>query len=75
VLSTIAAALIAFLSSIYVTRLNNNSLVDLEQKKLESNLIIEAGKIGINDRRTALENLSWWLEAGFIKDPERKIRR
>ena len=82
--SAIAAALIAFLSNVYasyITGRNQLALEDqkfqaqleLERQKFQTTLIIEAVKTGQKEK--ALENLDFFIEAGFLEDDKGEIKR
>jgi tetratricopeptide (TPR) repeat protein len=84
VVTAIVAGLIGFLSSAYVGYLTNRgsldiehekqkAQLDLENQKFKTNLIIEAVKTG--DRKKALDNLTFFIDAGFLDDPGGKIKR
>ena len=73
--TAIVAGLIGFVSSAYVSYTNNETSltlerekfklnIELERQKFKTNLIIEAVKTG--DKSKALDNLNFFLEAGFI---------
>lgn len=81
--TAIVAGLIGFLTSAYVSYLNNNGTLEverekeraeaaLENQKFKTNLILEAVKTG--DRQKALENLTFFIDAGFLDDPDGKIK-
>src|SRR5262249_2498276 len=62
-----------FVSNIYATHLTGASQVAVEKQKLQANLIIEAVKTG--DAQKAVQNLQFFLDAGFLDDPEGKIKQ
>jgi hypothetical protein len=81
--TAIVAGLIGFVSSAYVGYLNNKGTIALEHEreqgqltienhKSQTNLILEAVKT--RDRKKALENLTFFLDAGFIDDPDGRIK-
>lgn len=81
--TAIIAGLIGFLSSAYVTYLNNQGTLAVEQEKskaesalegqkFKTSLIIEAVKVG--DKQKALDNLTFFIDAGFLDDPDGKIK-
>jgi hypothetical protein len=70
-LAAITAALIALLSNIYATFLNGANQIAQEKQHFRANLILESVKTG--DRAKAIANLQFFLDAGFINDPEGKI--
>jgi hypothetical protein len=67
-LTAIFAGLIALLSNIYSTYLNNTNQITLEKQRLKANLIIESIKTG--DRARAMENLKFFIESGLIDDTD-----
>jgi len=70
-LAAIIGALIALLSNIYATFLSGANQIKQEQQHFRANLILESVKTG--DRNKAIANLQFFLDAGFIDDPDRKI--
>jgi hypothetical protein len=83
-LAAIGAAFIAFISNTYVANLDRSKLLlvedersktqfKLEKIKLQTNLIISAVSTG--DTITAAKNLKFFVEIGFIDDPEGKIAK
>jgi hypothetical protein len=71
ILTAIIAGLIALLSNIYSTYLSSNNQLELEKQRLKANLILESVKTGDKDK--AVDNLRFFIEAGFIEDPDGKI--
>ena len=70
--TAIVAGLAGFLTSAYVGYLNNQGSLVVEREKERANLILEAVKTG--DRKKALENLTFFIDAGFLDDPGGKIK-
>jgi hypothetical protein len=81
--TAIIAGLIGFLTSAYVGYLNNQGTLEverqkekaageLEQRKLKTSLILEAVKVG--DRQKALDNLTFFIDAGFLDDEGGNIK-
>jgi hypothetical protein len=82
--TAVLAGLIGFITSAYVGYLNNNGTLEverekeraaaaLETQKFKTNLILEAVKTG--DRQKALDNLTFFLDAGFLDDPDDRIKK
>jgi hypothetical protein len=71
-IAAIIAALIALLSNIYATYITGTNQLALEKQRLRENLIVESVKKG-DKKNKAIENLQFFLDAGFIDDPGGKI--
>jgi hypothetical protein len=82
-LAAIFGALLSFMATVYVGYLGNQSTLeierkkekaesDLEQQKFKTSLILEAVKVG--DRQKAIDNLTFFIDAGFLDDPGGKIK-
>lgn len=67
----IGAALIGFLTNVWVTNQQTKSASELKRFELESSLILKA--VATNDPAAAVKNLRFFLEAGLINDPGGKI--
>jgi hypothetical protein len=70
-IAAIIAALIALLSNIYATYITGTNQIALEKQRLRENLTLESVKT--SDKNKAIENLQFFLDAGFIDDPGGKI--
>jgi hypothetical protein len=81
--TAIVAGLIGFLTNAYVGYLNNDGTLQverqkekaeslLEQQKFKTSLILEAIKAG--DKKKAIDNLTFFIDAGFLEDPGGKIK-
>lgn len=79
----VVGALLSFMASVYVGYLNNQATLEVEQKKekaeseleqqkFKTSLILEAVKVG--DKQKALDNLTFFIDAGFLVDPGGKIK-
>jgi hypothetical protein len=79
----IVAALMGFMATVYVGYLSNQGTLqveqrkeraeaELEQQKFKTSLILEAVKVG--DKQKALDNLTFFIDAGFLDDPGGKIK-
>lgn len=69
--SIIVALIFAIFGHVVVAIINGRSNINLEQKKLQTQLIIQAVKTG--DPKQAVSNLSFLIEAGLVDDPAGKI--
>jgi hypothetical protein len=72
-MTAIIGAVIAFISSAIVTSIEGSNQLDVERQKSENALVIEAVKTG--DLNKALENLAFFVEAGFLRDPKGNLSR
>jgi hypothetical protein len=72
ILTSIIAALIAFVSSIVVTYIQQNNNLKVEEKKHESSLIDKA--INGGDLETTKKLFKFYLDTGLLTDPGGKIK-
>ena len=70
-LTTAIAAFCALLGTILGAYINGISSLNLERQKFESNLILKAVETG--DQKEAIDNLNFFVKAGFIEDSKNKI--
>lgn len=81
--TAIIAGLLGFLTSSYVSYLNNQGTLQVEQQKekaegeqdlqkRKANLILEAVKVG--DKQKAADNLLFFIDAGLLDDPDGRIK-
>jgi hypothetical protein len=73
VLTTLVVAIIGLFSNAYVTYLNGKNQLELETIRATNTLIVEAVKTGSADQTVANRNLQFFLDAGLLKDPDKKI--
>jgi len=66
------AATVTLIGNIFVTRQQTKAALEQEHVKTQSGLILEAIKTGDIDR--AATNLGFFIELGFIDDPQGKER-
>jgi hypothetical protein len=71
IITAIVAGLIALLTNIYATYLNGQNQLVLEKQRFRANLIVESVKTG--DRGKAIENLKFFMDAGFLDDPDGRL--
>jgi hypothetical protein len=67
----IIAAFITVSGNLVVTSIQGRNSLELESQKSQTSLILQAIKTG--DRQKALENLKFFIDAGFIQDENNKI--
>ena len=70
---TLIAALLTALALVGQAAINRSAMLDVEKQRLKSELIINAVRTG--DIKEAIANLKFFIEAGFIEDPEGKIAK
>jgi hypothetical protein len=71
-MTAIIGGVLALAGSIWVSYVNSESALVIEREKFKTNLILEAVKVG--DKQKALENLTFFVDAGFLDDPNGKIK-
>jgi hypothetical protein len=74
-LTLITSTVTSYLSnrgSLEVERVREKAQGELELQKLKTSLILEAVKVG--DKQKALDNLTFFIDAGFLDDPQGKIK-
>ncbi len=75
-LTLITSTVTTYLSnsgSLEVERARGKVQGELELLKLKTSLILEAVKVG--DKQKALDNLTFFIDAGFLDDPQGKIKK
>ncbi len=70
--ATIMAALFGLLGTWIGAYVQGRANIKLEEKRLESSLILKA--VETADRKEAKNNLIFFINAGFIEDPDSLIR-
>lgn len=70
-LAVIIAALVTALSGIWVSYLDRQKALIAEKQKLQSELILKA--VSTSDQVSASRNLKFFVDAGFLDDPQGKI--
>lgn len=71
-MTAIVGGVLALVGSVYVGYVNNQATVAVEREKFKTSLVLEAVRVG--DKQKALENLTFFVDAGFLEDPGGKIK-
>jgi hypothetical protein len=71
-MTAIVGGVLALVGSVYVGYVNNQATVAVEREKFKTSLVLEAVRVG--DKQKALENLTFFVDAGFLEDPDGRIK-
>lgn len=73
VIGTVIGALLAFSANVITTFMNNRASIQLEERKFESTLIVEATQSGSVEKAAAM--LKFYVDSGLIEDRSGEIRK
>ncbi len=70
--AAVAVGALTLLSNLIVSIIQNGKNEEIAREKNEAELIVEAVK---TDSRTGHKNLKFFIDAGFIRDPDKRLSR